>query len=96
MARVDPKAYDPDRYDAVKKDQEEIRRKCRGIMTMVRICPYCGFRIEQVARGTHTCVPHPISTCLEQYAVIYGAKELWINDCHLVWTIRTPCGMYGT
>lgn len=43
-----------------------------------------------------TCVPHPISTCLEQYAVIYGAKELWINDCHLVWTIRTPCGMYGT
>ena len=28
MARVDPKAYDPDRYDAVKKDQEEIRRKC--------------------------------------------------------------------
>ena len=49
-----------------------------------------------VIPGMNTCVPHPISTCLEQYAVIYGAKELWINDCHLVWTIRTPCGMYGT
>lgn len=66
MPKVDPKAYDPERYDAVKKDQEEIRQKCKGIMTMVRICPYCGFRIEQVARGSHSYTFTKCQNCGEE------------------------------
>ncbi len=62
MARVNPQEYDPDRYEAVKREQEEIRRQCKGLMTLIRTCPYCGHRIEQVARGTHgytfTKCPH--------------------------------------
>lgn len=53
MAKVNPKMYDPERYEAVKRDQEELRKQCKGIMMLIRPCPYCGHRVESVARGVH-------------------------------------------
>lgn len=53
MAKVNPKVYDPERYEVVKRDQEEIRRQCKGVMTLIRICPYCSHRVESLAMGSH-------------------------------------------
>lgn len=53
MARVNAQAYDPDRYEAVKREQDEIRNQCKGVMTIARLCPYCGHRVEHLARGSH-------------------------------------------
>lgn len=51
--RFSAQAYDPKRYAAVKKRQEELKEQCSGMLRVARICPYCNHRIDDIAKGDH-------------------------------------------
>lgn len=53
MAKVNIQEINPERYAQVKAAQNSLRSKCSGMMKMVRLCPYCDHRVENVARGEH-------------------------------------------
>ena len=66
MAQVDPTVYDPERYAAVKKEQDKLRHRCQGLMTLVRICPYCEHKVESVSRGHHSYTFTKCPNCGEE------------------------------
>lgn len=54
MPRYDVSVKKPEHYARVKAEQEELAKEYfrPGIMT-ARICPYCGYKVEMLARGQH-------------------------------------------
>lgn len=53
MPKVNIQQVNPERYAQVKAAQDSLRRQCSGMMKMVRLCPYCDHRVENVVRGEH-------------------------------------------
>ena len=51
--RFSPQAYDPAKYETVKKQQEALKAQCKGVFRVSRICPYCNHRVDDVAKGDH-------------------------------------------
>lgn len=51
--RFSPQAYDPAKYETVKKQQEALKAQCKGVLRVSRICPYCNHRVDDVAKGDH-------------------------------------------
>ena len=47
------KKCDPVNYETVKKRQDVLKAKCKGVLRISRICPYCNHRIDDVAKGDH-------------------------------------------
>lgn len=53
MYKVNVKANDPARYARVTAEQEELKRTYSSSLTMARLCPYCGHKVEILCRGAH-------------------------------------------
>jgi hydrogenase maturation factor HypF (carbamoyltransferase family) len=66
MAKVNIQEINPERYAQVKAAQNSLRNKCSGMMKMVRLCPYCDHRVENVARGEHGYTFAKCSNCGEE------------------------------
>ena len=66
MARIDVRQINPEHYAQVRADQDALRAKCKGMIKMVRLCPYCEHRVENVARGEHGYTFAKCSNCGEE------------------------------
>lgn len=53
MYKVNIKVSDPVHYAQVTAEQEELKRIYSSSMTLARLCPYCGHKVEILCRGTH-------------------------------------------
>ena len=53
MYKVNIRTKDPVHYAKVMAEQEELRKAYSSSMTMARLCPYCGHKIEILCRGDH-------------------------------------------
>ena len=55
MPRYNIREENPAKYAQVKAEQEKLRAECSqsSSMTLARLCPYCGHKIEILSRGTH-------------------------------------------
>jgi hypothetical protein len=51
--RFSAQSFDPAKYEAVKKQQDALKERCKGILRVARICPYCDHRVNDVAKGDH-------------------------------------------
>lgn len=51
--RYSVQVRDPEKYKAVKKQQNALKEQCRGVLRVARICPYCDHRVDDVAKGDH-------------------------------------------
>ena len=65
MPRYDVSTKQPEHYARVKAEQELLRRQYRSGLMTARICPYCGFKIEMLARGHHDPSQLKCSNCGE-------------------------------
>lgn len=66
MPKMNVQQVNPERYAQVKAAQDSLRRQCSGMMKMVRLCPYCDHRVENVARGEHGYTFAKCSNCGEE------------------------------
>lgn len=55
MPRCNIREENPAKYAQVKAEQEKLRAECSqsSSITLARLCPYCGHKIEILSRGTH-------------------------------------------
>lgn len=53
MPRYNIREENPAKYAQVKAEQEKLRAECSqsSSMTLARLCPYCGHKIEILSRG---------------------------------------------
>ena len=66
MPRTNIRQINPEHYAQVKAAQDSLRKQCSGMLQMVRLCPYCGHRVENVARGEHGYTFAKCSNCGEE------------------------------
>ncbi len=66
MPKVNIQQVNPERYAQVKAAQDSLRKQCSGMMKMVRLCPYCDHRVENVVRGEHGYTFAKCSNCGEE------------------------------
>ena len=74
MPRCNIREENPAKYAQVKAEQEKLRAECSqsSSITLARLCPYCGHKIEILSRGTHG---YAFTKCHEQ------AK--WRGECRI-------------
>lgn len=66
MAKVNMQQLNPERYARVRAAQDALKAQCSGMMKMVRLCPYCDHRVENVVRGEHGYTFAKCSNCGEE------------------------------
>ena len=54
MAKFNIREQDPQKYSAVKAEQDKLSAICGVQMKIARICPYCGHTVSIVYKGDHT------------------------------------------
>lgn len=65
MARVNPKTADPDRYNSIAREQQQLIEQYATHITMARICPYCGNKVEILCKGSHDAAFAKCTQCAE-------------------------------
>lgn len=53
MPHFDPRAANPERYEATKKEQTKLLNALKGAAAAVRLCPYCDKKISVTYPGYH-------------------------------------------
>lgn len=56
---------DPQKYSAVKAEQDKLSAICGVQMKIARICPYCGHTVSIVYKGDHSYTQEKCSKCGE-------------------------------
>ena len=51
MAKFNIREQDPQKYSAVKAEQDKLSAICGVQMKIARICPYCGHTVSIVYKG---------------------------------------------
>jgi hydrogenase maturation factor HypF (carbamoyltransferase family) len=60
------KLSDPEHYALVKAAQEALKQECIGLMKIVRLCPYCEHKVQNIAKGQHGYAFSKCSRCGEE------------------------------
>ena len=65
MAKFNIREQDPQKYSAVKAEQDKLSAICGVQMKIARICPYCGHTVSIVYKGDHSYTQEKCSKCGE-------------------------------
>lgn len=67
MPRCDVRTTNPEHYARVKAEQAQVEKQyfTHGLL-IARVCPYCGNKIEMLARGRHDPSQLKCSNCGEE------------------------------
>lgn len=65
MAKFNIREQDPQKYCAVKAEQDKLSAICGVQMKIARICPYCGHTVSIVYKGDHSYTQEKCSKCGE-------------------------------
>lgn len=65
MPKINIREVDPVRYAKVKAEQEQLSAQCSTLMTIARLCPYCGHKMTMLCRGNHNYSKEKCSNCGE-------------------------------
>lgn len=65
MARINPRERDPERYERIKKAQQELQSEYDAVITMARICPFCDNKVEILYKGSHGASTIRCNSCGE-------------------------------
>lgn len=66
MGRYSLREADPVRFEQVANEQRELQGTYASRMTMARLCPYCGHKLEILCRGNHGGSFIKCSNCAEE------------------------------
>lgn len=65
MAKFNIREQDPQKYSAVKAEQDKLSAICGVQMKIARICSYCGHTVSIVYKGDHSYTQEKCSKCGE-------------------------------
>lgn len=65
MAKFNIREQGPQKYKAVKAEQDKLSAICGVQMKIARICPYCGHTVSIVFKGNHFYTQEKCSKCGE-------------------------------
>ena len=65
MAKLNIREQNPQRYEAVKAEQNKLKALCSTQMKVSRLCPYCGHSVSIAYKGSHAYDQQKCDKCGE-------------------------------
>lgn len=65
MAKLNIRERDPQKYEAVKAEQDRLSKLCGSQIKVAKICPHCGHTVSYICKGTHAYTQEKCPSCGE-------------------------------